>query len=338
MRRYFGTTGLILMSVAIAGVSLRADVRTEEKTHVSFAGALGRMVNMFGGKAAREGVTQTVAIKGDRRMTTTDRTAQLIDLAEEKVYDIDLDHKSYTVTTFAELRQKMEEAQAKAKERMDKAQSEKAGSGEPQKKMSVDVSTKQTGQRKSINGFDCHEVVTTVTVHEDGKSLEEGGGMVVTSDAWMTGAIPAMKEVQAFNRRYYEKLSGMDLSASRDQMAAAMAMYPALKDALGKVRVEGTRADGTPISTETTVESVPSPEQKEQASAQQQQAPPSGGGLSGMLARRMMKKQQQQEKSQAEGGDSGRSTVMTSTLEVLSVATDVPADAVAVPAGFKEKK
>ena len=30
---------------------------TDEKTRVEFAGMLGRMVNIFGGKAAREGVT-----------------------------------------------------------------------------------------------------------------------------------------------------------------------------------------------------------------------------------------------------------------------------------------
>ena len=119
MRSRIQKAGLILAAAAALGVSVRADVRTEEKTHVTFAGALGRMVNMFGGKAAREGLVQTVAIKGDRKMTRTDETAQLIDLNEEKVYDLDLKHKTYTVTTFAEMRQKMEEAQAKAKERMD---------------------------------------------------------------------------------------------------------------------------------------------------------------------------------------------------------------------------
>ena len=37
---------------------------------------LGRMVNMFGGKAAREGVTSTVAVKGDRKATMNDATGQ----------------------------------------------------------------------------------------------------------------------------------------------------------------------------------------------------------------------------------------------------------------------
>jgi hypothetical protein len=48
---------------------LGADVRADQKTHIEFAGMLGRMINLFGGKAAREGVTSTVAVRatGKRR-------------------------------------------------------------------------------------------------------------------------------------------------------------------------------------------------------------------------------------------------------------------------------
>ena len=60
--------------------------------------------------------TSTVAVKGDRKATINDTTGQIIDLAEEKVYDLDLKKKSYKVTTFAELRRRMEEAKKKAEE------------------------------------------------------------------------------------------------------------------------------------------------------------------------------------------------------------------------------
>ena len=42
------------------------------------------MVNIFGGKAAREGVTSTVAVKGDRKATLNDTTGQIIDLAKKR--------------------------------------------------------------------------------------------------------------------------------------------------------------------------------------------------------------------------------------------------------------
>ena len=336
MRSRFISTTLVVGIVTLGGVAVSADVRTEQKSHVTFGGALGRMVNMFGGKAAKEGVVETVAVKGDRKMTIGDKTAQIIDLAEEKVYDLDLESKSYKVTTFAELRQKMQEAQEKAKERMAHVQDEKSKEKptEPQKKMAIDVATKETGEKKTVSGFDCKQVITTISMHEDGKTLEEAGGMVLTNDAWLTAPIAAMKEVQAFDRRYYQKLMGADMAAAAAQMMQAMAMYPGLKDLMGRAKVEGDKVNGTPISTATTMETVSTPEQqKQQADSEKQQE--SGGGLSGMLARKMAKKKQ------AEGADAsadkGRATIMTTTVDVLSVSTTVGADAVSIPAGFKEK-
>src|SRR3954469_14878715 len=102
--------------VLASAAGLRADVRADEKAHVEFAGMLGRMANMFGGKAAREGVASSIAVKGDRKATMGDATGQIVDLAEEKVYDLDLKKKSYRVTTFAELRLFHAAAQKKAQE------------------------------------------------------------------------------------------------------------------------------------------------------------------------------------------------------------------------------
>src|SRR5687767_2787470 len=95
---------------------LRADVKTEEKGLVKFEGVLGRVVGIFGGKAAREGIRSTVAVKGNRKATMNDTSGQIIDLNEEKIYNIDIRKKTYEVITFAELRRQMEEAQRKAEE------------------------------------------------------------------------------------------------------------------------------------------------------------------------------------------------------------------------------
>ena len=110
MRRTAATFVMVLIATGF----VLADVRTDEKSQVKFEGTLGRMVNFFGGRGAREGIVSTVAVKGNRKMMTTDKTAQLVDLAEEKVYELDLDKKSYTVMTFAEIRRQMEEARRKA--------------------------------------------------------------------------------------------------------------------------------------------------------------------------------------------------------------------------------
>ena len=111
------TVAALALAVALAATPARADVKKEERNQVSFAGMLGSVVNFFGGKSAREGTVSTVAVSGDRKMTTKgDQTAQIVDLREEKIYDIDLRRKTYKVTTFEEMRQKMREAEAKARE------------------------------------------------------------------------------------------------------------------------------------------------------------------------------------------------------------------------------
>ena len=79
-------TALTLTVLVISSHSGKADVRADQKTRVELGGVLGKMVNIFGGKAAREGVTSTVIVKGDRKATLNDATGEIIDLSEEKIY------------------------------------------------------------------------------------------------------------------------------------------------------------------------------------------------------------------------------------------------------------
>ena len=99
-----------------------------------FEGMLGRMVGMFGGKAAKEGVETTTAVKGDRKATTTDTTGRIVDLSEEKVYDIDVKKKTYTVTTFDELRRRMREARRRRRRTRPRSSRPRSRSEKPQEK------------------------------------------------------------------------------------------------------------------------------------------------------------------------------------------------------------
>ena len=311
-----------------------ADVRADQKTRIEFGGMLGRMANFFGGKGAKEGVVSTVAVKGDRKATMNEQTGQIVDLAGERGYDLDVRKKSYKVTTFAELRRRMEEAQKKAEEDARKQEGREAQASRPnEKEMEVDVDIKNTGEKKVINGFDTHQVIMTITLREKGKTLEQGGGMVTTTDTWLAPKIAAMKEIAAFDLRYAQKLyGGMFAGASAEQMAAAMALYPMMKQAMGRMTTEGAKLDGTAIMTTVTMDAVKSEEQMAQQTTTTEEKPAGGlGGLLGGLAKKAAAKK---------GGDESkaRTTFMTSTNEVLKIATAVSATDVEVPVGFKENK
>ena len=65
-------------------------------------------------------------VVGDRKLTLGESTGQIVDLAEEQIYDLDVKKKTYTVTTFAELKKRIEEQRAKAEKEATEAKKEAA--------------------------------------------------------------------------------------------------------------------------------------------------------------------------------------------------------------------
>ena len=317
------TSCAVALFAAVCAAPASADVKVKDKGNVKLEGFLGRMVGMFGGKAAKEGVVTTRAVKGDRKVELMgDTQGRIVDLKEEKIYELDLKKKTYTVKTFEEIRRELREAQEKAERETPKEERDpQQEQGKPEREFEFDFDVKETGQTRSIAGHNTREVVMTVTMREKGKALEEGGGFVLTSNSWMGPVIPAMKEFAEFEMRYWKAIAPETAGMSPEQMAALLAMYPILGKAMERLRAEGTKLEGTPLASTTTFETVRSKEQMAQA-----QEGSGGGGLGGMLARRMKKAPQQ------------RSLVLTTNHETLEVTTDVAAGELELPAGFKEKK
>jgi hypothetical protein len=340
MSRGQGRIGLLAVICEAAGSGLAsADIKVQDRTAVKFEGMLGGVVNLFGGKAAKEGITSTVAVKGERRARLGETSGEIVDLAEEKVYELDTRNKTYKVVTFAELRRRMQEQEEKARESAPDPEpgspSEAKGSDGPKKEYEVDFDVKDTGQKKALNGFDTHQVVTTIAVREKGKTLDQSGGLQITSDMWVAPAARSGKDLLTFEQRYMEKLHGPTMmAAGQAQMAMLLATYPALRQGLTRLQSEGGKVDGTPILTTTTIEVVKSPAQMQQAESAKTEEGGGGGlgGLRGKLGRKMGGN-----KDEAKTGPRNRSVLMTTTHEVLSIAPQVAAADVAVPAGFRQK-
>jgi hypothetical protein len=327
MKRSLVACAVALPLAALLGGSLSAEVKTREKTHIKLEGMLGRVVGMFGGKAAREGIVSTTAVKGNRKASLNDTNGQIIDLGEEKIYDLDFKKKEYRVTTFEELRQRMKEAQERARKDVEREQGREEKPDQPQKEYEFEFDVKETGQRKQLAGHDARQVILTLTAHEKGVALEEGGGFVMTSDQWLGPELPALKELSDFDMRYYKQLYGADgFGMGAEQMAMLMAMYPMMQKASERLKQEGAKLQGTPLASTTTFEAVRSKAQMAEAAEQQKSS--GGGGLGGMLARKMMKKEEAK----------ARATVFTAEHEFQEIASSVAAADLEIPAGFKEKK
>ena len=111
------------------------------------------------------------------------------------------------------------------------------------REVEIDLDVQRPGERREINGHEEEFVVTTVTVREKDRTLEEGGGIVMTTRSWTSTDVTGMQEVVDFQRRYAEALGeifGFDTSA--EQMTSAMAMFPGLGEAMK--RFTGGRPPG----------------------------------------------------------------------------------------------
>ena len=317
-----------LVCAALAVPALRADVKTREKTTFALEGVMGGLVRTFGGKAAKEGITSDVALKGTRKSSISDVSGQIIDLSEQKVYTLDVRKKEYKVQTFAEIRAEFEKAKADAeKQAKDAKPEDKAQAEQPAKQMGFEFTVKKTGEKKSLAGYDTEEAVVTVTGHEKGKSLEDAGGFVMTSDMWMAPKIAALDELVQFQLKYMRAVYGEAFVADMQQMAAMMAMYPSFKTMATHMQAEGQKLQGTPISTTVVFEAVKSAEQMKAADSQKDSG--GGGGLGGMLGKKLMGNRAQ---------PTQRTKIMTTTHDMLSVQTAVTVADVEMPMGYKEKK
>lgn len=334
-----------LVTLMLISQAARAEVKTEERTRMEFPGALGGIMKVFGGKAAKEGIVNKVALKGNRKMTTNEDTAELVDLTEEKVYQIDLKKKTYTVLTFAQMKQQMVDAMAKAKAEVasqPSAPKPDPNAPPPEKpEIAIDFTLKESGQKKTINGFDCHEVVATVTVRQKDKTADDGA-MQLTTSMWMTPQIAAMKELQDFDRRFAEKLVLPMTKETVEQLGPAMATNPGLSEAIGKLDIEKVKMDGTAVLTVMRFEAVGNPDQTAAAAPAPKPAPAeqpkstgiptSVGGLLGGFGKKPAPKPAEETSSSKPGA------IMTTNHELVSVSTSVSESDVSIPAGFKEKK
>ena len=313
-----------------AGVCL-ADATVEHKVQMHFGGALGGVINVFGGKATHEGASSTTYLKGNRKATAQESTAEIVDLDEEKIYHVDFGRKSYKVVTFDELRKQFEEQKERAEKQAAREQKSEKKEGP---EYEVDFDVRNTGEKQAINGFNTHQVIVTVTVREKGKKLEQSGGAVLTNDLWMGPKLSAMNEINSFDRRYFEKLYGTSFAgADMQQLAVLLATNPAFGKAMKTLSQKQASLEGTAIKTNMTFETVAGTEQK--ASAKDDD---SGGGLSaGSIVGGFMKRAQQ--KRQAEKGESAsRSKLFDSSFEVTKAAANAATSDVSIPAGFTQSK
>jgi hypothetical protein len=248
-------------------------------------------------------------IHGNQKAVVAKDSTEIIDLDKETVTHIDNLRKTYTVVTFAQMRKVFEQAPKQIQQAQEKAKADEPQTQQPKSdvKASFDVSVKNTGATKQINGLTAQEQIVTLQMHATDANAPSTGAAnsatyVVTTDAWITPDPPEVKEIQDFDKRYAQKLmEGVDLSAFKDQltqmqrpsqnagMSQMFAGKPGSEEAMEQMSKEMAKLQGTRVLEVTKMGGSASGPAAAQNSAQASDpapaaAPPSSNGsMAGML-------------------------------------------------------
>jgi hypothetical protein len=118
-------------------------------------------------------------LKGQKMKVDSGKSASIFDFETQTVSSLDTQNKTYTVTPFSEL-----------------------GKAAQQSEISAKIDVKETGQKKSINGFNASEVVMTVAM-EGGPGGAPGAKMQMQMemDKWLSSEVPGAQELRAFYQK-----------------------------------------------------------------------------------------------------------------------------------------
>ena len=135
-----------LVILVVACATLRADFSYQETSKMT-GGTLVSILRLGGPftRKAREPIVSTVLIKGNRMATLGKENSTIIDLDKESITEINLSKKTYSVMTFAQMRQAMDDAIARAQAQQ-KKQQKAAPKGNPNIEAKFKVSAKATGE------------------------------------------------------------------------------------------------------------------------------------------------------------------------------------------------
>ena len=319
-----------IAAVGLAAVSacpLLADFSYQQTAKVT-GGAMAGMLKVAGvfSKQAREPIQTTISIKGDRMVDRGATHATIIDLNAGTITSVDLQKKTYTVMTFEQMKQMMEQAREKMKQ--------KGAQNGDSADMQFKVSINPTGAAKPVHGLDAKETVVKIEMQATDTQTGQSGTMVVTSDMWLAPEIPGYREVREFQKRMAEKIAWTGMSSM-------FAAQPGIGQGMAEAQKEASKMDGLPIYTTMSMGGAGTPPANgdpDAAAAQQQQQQSSKPSLGGMLGAGIGIRRKNNDSSQAQqnsnGSGSGNMIEMTTELSGFSGAA-VDEALFAVPAGFK---
>ncbi|HEX7071962.1 MAG TPA: hypothetical protein VF190_14200, partial [Rhodothermales bacterium] len=218
-------------------------------------GALGKVASLFGQKLNK--IQETVALSGDYQRSDTETNSTIIDLENDRFITLDHERKTYTIMTFEQMVEHMEQAMAQAQEGMAEAQAEEAATADDddvEGDVQFDVKVEKTGKRESVNGTPAEQVLLTIRADfevkgtdDEGNTEEAKGTAYALVDSWTTKALAGSATLEAFQRRMGEKMGAEMRDSNLGTSLSAMGLDPRMSGLMTEAGRELEKLEGAVV-------------------------------------------------------------------------------------------
>jgi hypothetical protein len=195
----------VLLLTLAAGLTARADFSYTQTTK-SAGGMMAAAVPI---------VTKTY-LKGQKMKIDNGDSVMIMDFDAQAMTHINTAQKTYTVSKFSDLGETMS----------------KSG-------MDINIDLKETGQRKTINGFSATEMVMTMEM-DNPQARQQGMKMKMEMDIWVSPDVPGAGELRAFYQRNAAKFPWAAMTGAGRGNAS-------MQKALADLRRKMAEVKGVPV-------------------------------------------------------------------------------------------
>jgi len=354
----------MLPLVLVLPSALFASDYTYQQTTQITGGSLLKMmktVGVFSSQARHMGdpIVSTIYLKDNRLADVSPEQIQIIDLDKETITQIDVQKKTYSVMTFEQMKQAIENArrqmEQEAAKQKSQTQPEAASNPDAQNvQMSFDVKVRKTGATKEVSGLNSSEAIMTMTMTATNTQNQQSGNLAMTNDMWMVPSVPGYEQVRAFYQRFAAKMGDVTVGLGRD-FSRMLAQQPGANQAMGDMMKEMQKLDGVPVMQVmrmgTTVNGQPLPAASEAPLPAEAAGPTKGemakAGMSSMISSRLggfggfgkkKKDTPAPDENAAQAGAQPTSAILMETQVTTSNFSSAPVDPshFEVPAGYKQ--
>jgi hypothetical protein len=272
------------------------------------------------------------------------QSTEIVRLDQDKVYTVNDRKKTYTETSLAEQRARLQQAMEKQQQAQQTQQQSASGVDESQCEWSEpQAEVIRNGEKAVIAGHQAERVIINATQACKNKETGQVCEFGLSFDSWLAPDLQASAEALAYQKAYAEKL-GLAAASSRDFAERAQSMFSRYQGIWSKVADKMKNNKGYPVKSSFSLGvGGPQCQSGEQQQAQtRESSSPTGlgsalGALGGLFGRKKEETPAPAPTTPPPAAPNGLTPLMAITTELISIDQGaVPAAMFEAPAGYKK--